>query len=263
VRRAGRDADERVRRQAGHSFLALDAPVCCDEATADAVPRRPERVAMPEDLQALIDHLQRDAVEEGKRRAGAIVEQARVEADARLRAAEEEAARIRADAERDADRFVQRGTVALEQAGRDLLITVRQALDQLFSGLIRTSLDEALTPDLLADVLTRMVDAYGQHGGRERRMAALLGEKDLDALARLYAGRLRERLPGGVELRLDGTVRRGFRLEMVDEHVTHDFTAEAIAEVLADHLRPRLADLLPRAVVRLERDAPDGRSGAD
>jgi V/A-type H+-transporting ATPase subunit E len=218
---------------------------------------------MPEDLQALIDHLQRDAVEEGKRRAAAIVEQARAEADARLRAADEEAARIRADAERDAERFAERGTVALEQAGRDLLITVRQALDELFAGLIRDSLDEALGPELLAEMLTRMADAYSEHGGRERRMAVLLGEEDLDALARLYAGRMRERLLGGVELRLDGTVRRGFRIELVDEHVTHDFSAEAIAEVLADHLRPRLAELLPRAVVRLERDAPDGRSGAD
>ena len=217
---------------------------------------------MPEDLQALIDHLQRDAVEEGKRRAGAIVEQARAEAEARLRAADEEAARIRADAERDADRFAERGTVALEQAGRDLLITVRQALDELFAGMIRASVDEALGTELLAEMLTRVVDAYSEHGGRERRMAVLLGEEDLDALARLYAGRMRERLLGGVELRLDGTVRRGFRIEMVDEHVTHDFSAEAIAEVLADHIRPRLAELLPRAVVRLERDAADGRSGA-
>ena len=218
---------------------------------------------MPEDLQALIDHLQRDAVEEGKRRAGAIVEKARVEADARLRAADEEAARIRADAERDAERFAERGAVALEQAGRDLLITVRRAIDELFDGLILESLDDALEPALLAELLTRMADAYSEHGGRERRMAALLVGDDLDALARLYAGRLRERLAGGVELRLDGSVRRGFRLEMVDEHVTHDFSAEAIAEVLADRLRPRLAELLPRAVVRIARDAPDGRSGAD
>ena len=92
---------------------------------------------MPEDLQALIDHLQRDAVEEGRRRADALVETARAEADATVREAEARAAEILADAEKEAERRVERGTVALEQAGRDLLITLHQAIDDLFSGLVR------------------------------------------------------------------------------------------------------------------------------
>lgn len=219
---------------------------------------------MPEDLQALIDHLQRDAVEEGRRRAAALVDEARADAEARVRSADERAARILADAEREAERRVERGTVALEQAGRDLLITLRQAIDELFAGLVRTSLEEKLDPELIATMLARMAEAYTAHGGRERRMAVLLNDDDLDALAHHYARRLREKLDVGVELRLDGTVRRGFRVEMVDEHVTHDFTVDAIAEVLSDYLRPRLAEMLPRVAVRLERDdgPSDGTSAA-
>lgn len=213
---------------------------------------------MPEDLQALIDRLQQDAVEEGERRAHAIVEEARAEAAARLRAADEEFARVRADAERDAARYEQRGRVALEQAGRDLLIAVRQAIDEQLSGLIRESVDEQLRPELLAEMLTRMADAYAAHGGRERRMAVLLSEEDLDVLARLYVRRYREKLGRGVELRLDAGVRRGFRIQMVDDHVTHDITLDAIAEVLADYLRPRFAEMLPRVAVQLP-----GGAGSD
>ncbi|MDZ7706789.1 MAG: hypothetical protein U5J97_02635 [Trueperaceae bacterium] len=209
---------------------------------------------MPEDLQALIDHLQRDAVEEGQRRAHAIVAEAQATADAKLRAAEAEAARIVRDAERDAEVFTERSTVALEQAGRDLLITVRQAIDELLSGLIDASLDEALRPELLAEMLVKMADAYTSHGGRERRMAVLLNEDDLGALTRLYVQRYRERMAQGVELRLDADVRKGFRVQMVDEHVTHDLTIDAIAEELGRYLRPRLAEMLPRAAVTLTRD---------
>lgn len=208
---------------------------------------------MPEDLQALIDHLQRDAVDEGQRRAHAIVAEAQAQADAKLRAAEAEAARIVRDAERDAEVFTERATVALEQAGRDLLITVRQAIDELLSELIHASLNEELRPGVLAEMLVKMADAYTAQGGRERRMAVLLNEEDLDALTHLYVQRYRERMAQGVELRLDDSVRKGYRVQIVDENVTHDFTIDAIAEELSRYLRPRLAEMLPRAAVALTR----------
>lgn len=212
---------------------------------------------MPEDLRALIDHLQHDAVEEGQRRARALVEEAEARAAARERAAEAEAARWLAQAERDAAVYTERSTVALEQAGRDLLITVRRAIDDLLSGLLREELARTLTPDLLADLLVRMADAYTAHGGRERRMSVLLNADDLDALVRFAAQRYRDGLARGIELRLDPDASHGFRVALVDERVTHDFTVDAIAEELQGYLSPRLAELLPRAAVRLARaEAP-------
>lgn len=204
---------------------------------------------MSEDLHALIDHIQRDAVDEGRRRAHAIVAEAEATADATRRAAEAEAARIVRDAERDARVFTERSAVALEHAGRDLLITVRRSIDELVTGLIRASLDEELRPGLLAEMLVKMADAYTAHGGRERRMAVLLNEHDLDALARLYVQRYRDRMAQGVELRLDDTVSRGYRVQIDGEHVTHDFTIDAIAEELARYLRPRLSEMLRRTAV--------------
>lgn len=219
---------------------------------------------MPEDLQALIDRLQRDAVQEGQRRAQAIVDAAQAEATALVRDAEAEARRRLEQAERDAVVFTERSTVALEQAGRDLLLTVRAAIGDLFGGLIRTSLEAELRPDLLAEMLVKMADGYTAHGGRERRMAVLLSPDDLDAMVQLYAQRYREKLMHGVELKLDPDVDRGFRVALVDDHVEHDLTLEAIAEVLSGYLEPRLTDLLPRVAVQLERRAgEDQAAGAD
>lgn len=219
---------------------------------------------MPEDLQALIDRLQRDAVEEGQRRAHEIVEAARAEAAALVRDAESAAHRRLEQAERDAAVFTERSTVALEQAGRDLLLTVRAAIGDLLGALVRTSVAQELRPDLLAEMLVKMAEGYTAHGGRERRMAVLLSADDLDALAHHYAQRYRDKLMHGVDLKLDPDVDRGFRVELVDEHVQHDLTVDAIAEVLSGYLNPRLADLLPRVAVQLERTAVEGgAAGAD
>lgn len=204
---------------------------------------------MSEDLQALIDRVQRDAVDEGHRRARRIVEEAEAAAATMLRDAETKAALILERAERDAHAFSERSTAALEHAGRDLLISVSQSIERLLGALVHESLMETLEPDVLADMLVAMAQAYGARASRERRMSVLLAPEDLDALVRLYAQRLRERLPQGVELRLDNDVVKGFRVAIVDEHVEHDLTIDAIAEALTHHLRPHLARILPQAVV--------------
>jgi V/A-type H+/Na+-transporting ATPase subunit E len=199
---------------------------------------------MAEDLQALIDRLQREAVDEGQRRARAIVEAAEAKAASLVREAEVDAAELLRRAERDAEAFTERSRVALEQAGRDVVINVRQAVEQLVAALAHESLARELRPELLAEMLLKMVDAYAARDGRERRMTALLGPDDADELIALFAQRYRERLREGVELRLDNSVVRGFRLRLVDEAVEHDFTETAIAEALTHHLRPHLARYL-------------------
>lgn len=201
---------------------------------------------MPEDLQALIDRLQRDAVEEGQRRAQAIVAEAEAKADALVREAEEKGARLLQRAERDAEAYTERSAHALEQAGRDLLIAVSHAVERLLSGLVHEALMEELRPELLAEMLAKMSEAYVARGGRERRMRVLLNEADLEALVSLFAQRYRDRLAQGVELELDNDVVKGFRVVMVEDHVEHDFTIDAIAEALTHHLRPHLARILPR-----------------
>lgn len=212
---------------------------------------------MPEDLQALIDRLQRDAVDEGQRKARAIVDEAEARAARIVRDAEAEAARHRERAEHDARVHTERSTVALEQAGRDLLLAVRQAVGDVVAALVRTSVEDALTPERMADMLVRMAEAYTAHHGRERRMAVLVSPADLDAMVALYAARYREKLAGGVTLRVAPDVARGFRVALLDEHVEHDLTVDAIAEALGAYLQPRLAELLPRVAVQLRREGPD------
>jgi V/A-type H+/Na+-transporting ATPase subunit E len=219
---------------------------------------------MPEDLQLLIDRLQREAVDEGQRRARTIVEEAEAKAAALVREAEAKAERLLERAAHDAEAFTERSTFALEQAGRDLLIVVSQSVERLLGSLVHESLMEELRPGLLAEMLAKMADAYAARGGRERRMQVLLGEDDVEELVRLYAQRYRDRVREGVELKLDNSVVKGFRLAMVDDHVEHDFTIDAIADALTHHLRPHLAKILPRSMPRVLRNgaaAPEAAPG--
>jgi V/A-type H+/Na+-transporting ATPase subunit E len=200
---------------------------------------------MPEDLQALIDRLQRDAVEEGQRRAQRLLQEAEAAAAAIVRDAHAAASAEVARAAREADAYAARSRVALEGAGRDLLITVRHALDRLLDDVVHEAVGEQLKPELLGDLIIRMTDAYASRDGRARKATVLLSAADLESLVRLFAQRYRDRLRDGVELRLGDAGEKGFRLVLVGDHLEHDFTQEAIAEALKRHLRPHLARIVP------------------
>lgn len=206
---------------------------------------------MPEELQTLIEKLQREAVEEGRRQAQAIINEAKAKAAEIVKEAEAKAARIVEQAERDAEAFTERSTRALEQAGRDLLISVSQGVENILAGLVRESLHEALTPEVLRDILLKMTEAYLVRGGRERRMTVLLSPEDHEKLVKYFAELYRQKLAHGLELRLDNEVVKGFRVAMDEGHIEHDFTLDAIAEALTHYLRPHLAKIIPRSAPKL------------
>lgn len=206
---------------------------------------------MPEALQSLIEKLQREAVEEGQRQAQIILAEARATAVQTVKEAEAKAQHILEQAEHDAKAFAERSTRALEQAGRDLLISVGQGVENILSGLVRESLQQALTPEVLREILLKMTEAYLVRGGRERRMTVLLNPEDHEQLVKYYAELYRQKLGQGVELRLDNEVVKGFRVAMDEGHIQHDFTLEAIAEALTFYLQPHLARIIPRSEPKL------------
>ncbi len=199
---------------------------------------------MPEALQSLIDKLQGEVVDEAQRKADAILAEAEAEAERRLAAADAAARKLREAAEHDAELMRERGERALEQAGRDLLIGVRRGVEDVVMRLVSVSLERALTPETLRDMLLTMAEAYAKRGGSDRRMSVLLGPDDRERLARFYADEYRQKLEQGVDIRLGAGIEKGFRVTLAGEHVEHDFTLEAIADVLSEMLRPELARLL-------------------
>ncbi|HKI59069.1 MAG TPA: hypothetical protein VKA00_07645 [Trueperaceae bacterium] len=199
---------------------------------------------MPEALQSLIDKLQGEVVDDARHKADAIVAEAKAEADRRLAAADAEARKLRDSAERDAASMREHGERALEQAGRDLLIAVRRGVEDVVMRLVDDSLEEALTPETLREMLLAMAEAYAQRSGPDRRMSVLLSPDDREQLARFYADQYREKLQQGVEIRVGRDIEKGFRVTLTGDHVEHDFTLRAIADVLSEMLRPELARML-------------------
>ena len=198
---------------------------------------------MAEELQHLIERIQREAVDTGEKQAAQLLAQAREKATALLREAELKAQAYLEQAEQDAQQYTQRSQQTLQQAARDLLITVGQGVEAVVGQLALNAVAQALTPDTVRDMLVKIAEAYGR-SDREGQLEVLLSEADQQKVIAFFKERYRELLQKGFTLRGDERVLKGFQVSLEGGRVKHQFTPESMAESLSAFLRPHLAEIV-------------------
>ena len=202
---------------------------------------------MTEELQSLLDRIRAEGVERADAEGARIVGEAEERAAGIVAGAERRAAELRGAAETDAAAALARGHTALEQAARDFLLSLQKSIESVLRETLCETVADALTPDIVAQILVRLADAYAAHDMNESRVDVLLSPEDRDAVGAIIMEKYRDLVRQGLTLRPDERVESGFKVSFVDYNLYHDFSAEALAEALAPVLKPPLCDILRRA----------------
>ena len=207
---------------------------------------------MAQELQSLLDRFQKDGVEKADAEAQRIVEDAKSKAETIVKDAEEQAAAALKQAEKDGKAFEDRGRAALEQAARDVVITVKDAVTRALRAVVQHEVRAAMTPDNVAAMLAELVKAYAKAGAGAGGIEILLPEDQKQAVADTMLARFQDAMREGVTLKGDGRVVAGFRVALVDDNVEHDFTEEAVTAALCELLRPHIAGILKQATAKAD-----------
>lgn len=186
-----------------------------------------------EDLQSLLEKINRDGVEKAEAEAKKIVDAAQAKADALVKKALDEAARAKADAEKAAQASSERAAETIRQAARDVVLGVRGSLTALLEKLLVQNVDKALADEKTAVGLAAA--AIGEMAGPGE---ITCGAKLAAALKAQLAGK------GSFAVTADAAAGNGFTVKLDGGRIEHTFTTEAIADELAKRLRPDLAALL-------------------
>ena len=201
---------------------------------------------MAEELQHLIERIRKEGVESGEKAAESLVAEAKQKAAKIVADAQKQAKDLVAKAETDSAAFADRGRATLQQAARDLLISVGGAIGKVVGGIVEAQVGAALTPDLMAQMLLKLAEAYAKDGGAGG-IVAMLGEADAAAVKAAFAKEYQNKLAAGIQIESDKAIFKGFRVGAKGGQVFHDFTKEAIADSLASFLRPELAQIVKKA----------------
>jgi V/A-type H+/Na+-transporting ATPase subunit E len=191
----------------------------------------------------LIDTIKKEGIEAANRKAQDIHSEAQHRADELVQGAKKEAEKIIGHAKEEADRLRQMGEKALVQAGRNLLISLRQEIISLFQRLSEREASAALTPEAIKDIVIKIIDKWSVKGECPP-IEVLVPEKDLARLEEALMKTLQKEWKKGVTLKPVDHIQSGFQIGERDGSVHYNFTEKGIIEILSAYMNPRLAKFL-------------------
>ncbi|MGR3175473.1 MAG: hypothetical protein ACUZ8N_12865 [Candidatus Scalindua sp.] len=195
-------------------------------------------------LNDLIQKIKSEGIEEAERKSEEIIKAARLTASKILNKAGLDAEVITREAEEEIGKKECISRKALEQAARDIILSIRTSLTELFDSLIKREYQNVLSGKTLETVLFKLIEGWQKDEMGKLNIELLLSESDRNALLEGFLSKLNEEIKAGIELKVHPDIEGGFRIGMKDSHVYYDFTDEGIADVLAEYLNPRFYDFI-------------------
>ncbi len=199
---------------------------------------------MAENLQNLLERIQKEGVQTAEQKADQIIKDAEAKAQSILNDAKTQAQSDVAKAETEAKSFDAHAKQSIQQAARDVVLSVQQQIDKTLQSIVRQKVSEALSADGLKDIVLKVAEAYAKGLPNEARIEVLLSEDERRAIGDALVAEFGKSAQTGLTVSASDTIISGFSLSVVDGNVEHDFSGEAVTEALCALLRPRLAELI-------------------
>jgi V/A-type H+-transporting ATPase subunit E len=195
-------------------------------------------------LNDIIQKIKSEGIEEAEKKSEEIIKEARLTASKILDNAALDAEAITKEAEEEIRKKESIGKMALEQAARDIILSIRTSLTEIFDSLIKREYQTVLSGKTLEAVLIKLIEGWQRDENGDLNIELLLSESDRNALLEGFLSKLNEEIKRGIELKAHPNIEGGFRVSVKGSHVYHDFTDEGIADVLAEYLNPRFYSII-------------------
>lgn len=197
---------------------------------------------MVEDLQNLIEKINQEGIKAAEDKAKEIEHGAKRRAEEIVEKAKKEAEKVIAQARNDVDKMVKSGEESLKQAGRNLIISLRQEIASTLEKIIKLQIRDELSPDEMAGIITTLIKDYNNRD--KKNIIITLSKEDLGKMEKVFLARLRDEVKRGVTLKQSDEIQAGFIISYDDGKSHYDFTDKALAEYASQYLKPKLGELL-------------------
>ena len=200
---------------------------------------------MAEDIQGLITKIQQEGIKIAEEKAKDIENEARRRAKEIVLEAEKQAQGLLVQAKDEVAKAEKGAKASLEQAARDLLLTLREEINAMLGRLILAQVRQALKPEELSKIITALIKEISSKD--EGEIIVSLKEKDLEKLGKGLLSTLGNEAKKEITLKSSGEISGGFTISYDSGKSHYDFTDKAIAEYLSLNLKPKLAEALKKA----------------
>lgn len=198
---------------------------------------------MEAQIDDFIKSIRKDGIEAAEKDASLILAKATKDAEKILKDARAEAKNIIQEAKHESSLQVSSGKAALEQAGRDIILLIRDQLMKLFSSILKDDTKSSLTNN---ETLSRLIiavvqsDIIGEGSLKEMKVP----KKDLDSIVNMVKDKAAEKIKAGLVISPLKGDASGFVVIDHEENGYISISDEVITGLLMGLLNERLAGVL-------------------
>lgn len=201
---------------------------------------------MAEELQGLLDRIQKDGIDKAESEATKIIKDAKASASEIINKAKSEAEAMLAKAENDGKTFQQRGEIALSQAARDVILSVADAISATLQEIVSKSINSSFNTEDFNALIKQAVLSYCENENAAN-IELIIGESKQEEIAAYFMKEMSDKMQDGLTIKGDRNIISGFIVSMKEDGVHHDFTGETLADAIGSLLRPQLAEIVKKA----------------
>lgn len=201
-----------------------------------------ENPHMSEELQGLLNKIQAEGLEKAETERARLVAEAKAQADAIIADAKAQADKIRKDAEADAEASRKKADAAVRQAARDVIISLKDDLQEKLRAVVREAAAQAMTPEAMAGLIAKVAEQFARNAASGAEVILSVRERE-DAAQKLI-GCLPDVLKKNASVQLGRGFAAGFKIGFNDSEVFLDFSDEALADVICEFVGPKLAAVI-------------------
>lgn len=199
---------------------------------------------MSEKLKELLEKINQEGVQQAGENAKAIELRAKKNAERIVSNAKNKAHSIIEEAEDIAEKTRKTGEVALKQASRDLILSLKDEIKKIFSKIIASETAKAVSSEDIVDLLGELIENYIKKGGASSDVTVLVKKENLEKFKKMMLSKLKEKVKEGIEFKASPNINAGFSISFDKGKSFIDFTDEGLTEALCAYLNPELTKLL-------------------
>jgi V/A-type H+-transporting ATPase subunit E len=202
---------------------------------------------MTQQLQELLNKIKTEGIQAADDKAKEIEIQAQAKSRQIIEQAQKEAAHILQSAQGEVKRIRESTQIALQQASRDTLLSLRKQIEQILARLIQAKTGEALSSDVLSEILTDVIkkslDAKSLGS-----LEITLNAQDLEKVKNGFSAHLKEQIKKGVRFQSSQDSGKGFTISFDSGKSSFEFTDQSLAEFFSSFLSVDAASFVNDAV---------------
>lgn len=195
---------------------------------------------MAQQIQDLVASIRKDGIEVAQKEAAQIIADAKAQAEDLIREAKKEAASLLEKAQREMDTRDQSARSSLQQASRDVQLSLKKAISTQLDRLLVEQVEKAYTSNDLITLIGNVVASLGDVKNHEVQ----LGQKDFEKFAKNLSAELSSAIKQGLEIKAIPSLASGFRIAEKNGASFYDFSADETAALLKPFLSPAIEKIV-------------------